>query len=206
MTIKEIAKMCGVNRTTVLRWAHKIADDPVQNAQGLAVKLEDAEKGGKDPAGFTLEETLAIIGEGGGNKALASLLAENARNKDALIRGRHAARYYAEHVGSASYAASKVYKLMVKYQNTDKISKQDAVKLFEYAAALCRYFNQVVTVTNMIVIHSTAQDQRLLRTCHKLGIGAEDVPAYKSWDKNEWPDFPELSASAPELLLTDGKA
>jgi hypothetical protein len=36
------------------------------------------------PADFTLEETLAIIGEGGGNKALASLLAEDARNKDAL--------------------------------------------------------------------------------------------------------------------------
>jgi hypothetical protein len=84
MTIKEIAELRGTNRTTVLRWAHKIADDPVQNAQGLAVKLAEAEKSGKDPADFTLEETLAIIGEGGRNKALASLLAENAANKNAL--------------------------------------------------------------------------------------------------------------------------
>jgi hypothetical protein len=93
MTIKEIAELCGVGRRTIERWAHKISDDPGQNAQGdpgknfqgLAEKLAEAEKSGKDPADFTLDETLTIIGEGGGNKALASLLAENARNKDALV-------------------------------------------------------------------------------------------------------------------------
>jgi transcriptional regulator with XRE-family HTH domain len=84
MTIKKIAELCGVDRRTVERWAHKVSDDPGQNAQGLAEKLKEAEKSGKDPADFTLDETLAIIGEGGGNKPLASLLAENARNKDAL--------------------------------------------------------------------------------------------------------------------------
>ncbi|MDR2097665.1 MAG: helix-turn-helix domain-containing protein [Spirochaetaceae bacterium] len=35
MTIKEIAELCGTNRTTVLRWAHKVSGNPVQNAQGL---------------------------------------------------------------------------------------------------------------------------------------------------------------------------
>jgi transcriptional regulator with XRE-family HTH domain len=94
MTIEEIAELCGVDRSTVWRWAQKdsllqnakgMPDDPVQNAQGITEKLEEARKSGKDPADFTLDETLAIIGEGGGNKALASLLAENARNKDALV-------------------------------------------------------------------------------------------------------------------------
>jgi transcriptional regulator with XRE-family HTH domain len=85
MTIKEIAELCGVDRRTVERWAHKIADDLGKNFQGLAVKLAEAEKSGKDPADFTLDETLAIIGEGGENKALASLLAETAATKNALL-------------------------------------------------------------------------------------------------------------------------
>jgi uncharacterized protein YjcR len=84
MTIKEIAELCGVEPRTINNWVHKIADDPGKNFQGLAVKLEEAEKSGKDPADFTLDETLAIIGEGGKNKALASLLAENAANKNTL--------------------------------------------------------------------------------------------------------------------------
>ncbi|MDR2798262.1 MAG: hypothetical protein LBB80_07960 [Treponema sp.] len=83
MTIKEIAELCGVDRTTVLRWAHKVSDDPVHFAQGLTIKLEEAEKSGRDPADFTLEETLAII-RAGGNDTLANLLAENAKNKEAL--------------------------------------------------------------------------------------------------------------------------
>jgi transcriptional regulator with XRE-family HTH domain len=86
MTIKEIAELCGVDRRTIERWAHKVSNDPGQNAQGLAEKLEQAKKSGKDPADFTLEETLAVIGEGSGNKTLAVLLAENASNKNALIR------------------------------------------------------------------------------------------------------------------------
>jgi hypothetical protein len=82
MTIKEIAELCGVDQSTVWRWAQK--DDLLQNAKGITVKLGEARESGKDPADFTLDETLAIIGDGGGNKALASLLAENARNKAAL--------------------------------------------------------------------------------------------------------------------------
>jgi hypothetical protein len=86
MTIKEIAELCGVSGETVRRWIHSIADPTqnvegnlLQNAQGLAEKLEQAEKSGKAPANFTLEETLAIIRDGGGNKTLASLLEDNAR-------------------------------------------------------------------------------------------------------------------------------
>jgi hypothetical protein len=60
-----------------------LANDPAKNWQGLVIKLEEAEKSGK-AADFTLDETLAIIGEGGGNKTLAALLAENAASKDKL--------------------------------------------------------------------------------------------------------------------------
>jgi transcriptional regulator with XRE-family HTH domain len=82
MTIKEIAELCGVDQSTVWRWAQK--DDLLQNAKGITEKLEEARKSGKDPADFTLDETLTIIGTGGKNKALASLLADTAANKIAL--------------------------------------------------------------------------------------------------------------------------
>jgi hypothetical protein len=79
MTIKEIAELCGVDQSTVNRWIH----DPACKMQaGILEKLEKSGHGVS--ADFTLEETLTIIGEGGKNKALASLLAENAANKDAL--------------------------------------------------------------------------------------------------------------------------
>jgi hypothetical protein len=90
----------------------------------------------------------------------------------------------------------KTYGLMVKYQGTDKISKQDTVKLFEYAAALRRYFNDTATITDALAIRNTALEQKLLRACHKLGISQDDVPTYRSWDKGEWPDFPELRSPA----------
>jgi predicted transcriptional regulator len=199
MTIKEIAELCGVDQSTVWRWAQK--DDLLQNAKGITVKLEEARKSGKDPAAFTLEETLAIIGEGGNNKALASLLKENAENKDKLVSGRYAAEHYGGYIRPAGQAADKTYELMVKYQHTDKISKPDALKLLECAAALRRYFYDTSTVTNVLVIHKTALEQRLLRTCHQLGISPDDVPTYKSWDKDEWPDFPELSTPLPLPLL-----
>jgi hypothetical protein len=79
MTIKEIAELCGVDQSTVNRWIH----DPACKMQaGILEKLEKSGHG--ISADFTLEETLTVIGEGGKNKALASLLAENAANKDAL--------------------------------------------------------------------------------------------------------------------------
>jgi hypothetical protein len=80
MTVKEIAELCGVDARTIYRWAEK--------AESLNDKMSLRNKTGEgspeNPADFTLEETLAIIGEGGKNKALASLLAENAANKNAV--------------------------------------------------------------------------------------------------------------------------
>jgi predicted transcriptional regulator len=82
MTVKEIAELCGVTEQTVLNWAHKFDGSDQKIWSDIFKKLANAGHG--VPADFTLDETLAIIGEGGGNKALASLLAENAVNKDAL--------------------------------------------------------------------------------------------------------------------------
>jgi transcriptional regulator with XRE-family HTH domain len=69
MTIKEIAELCGVDRRTVERWAHKL--NPGQNAQGILEKMEQAEKSGTDPADFTLAETLVIIRDGGKKQDLS---------------------------------------------------------------------------------------------------------------------------------------
>jgi hypothetical protein len=81
MTIKEISELCRVDETTVQRWVKKIPDCKMQS--DLSDRLVNAGHGVS--ADFTLEETLAIIGEGGKNKTLAALLAENAANKNALV-------------------------------------------------------------------------------------------------------------------------
>jgi hypothetical protein len=201
MTIKEIAELCGVKGDhTIRNWINKEVFLSENFTLRNAVKEKLEQGSPENPSHFTLEETLVIIGEGGGNKVLASLLAENAANKNTLVKGRYAARHYAEHIGPAAQAAGKTHDLMLKYRDADNISKQDAAKLFEYAAALRRYFNDTTTVTDALVIRNTALEQKLLRTCHRLNISQDDVPAYKSWDKGEWPDFPELPVPSPALL------
>jgi hypothetical protein len=79
MTVKEIAELCGVDETTVQRWVKKISDCKMQSE--LSERLTNAGHG--IPADFTLDETLAIV-RAGGNDTLANLLAENAKNRDAL--------------------------------------------------------------------------------------------------------------------------
>jgi predicted transcriptional regulator len=117
MTIKEVAELCGVTEQTVLNWTHKVADDLPKNLEGLSVKLEEARKSGKDPADFTLDETLAIIGEGGKNKALASLLAENAVNKNALA-------VQSEAMAKITKLAEKLPELMEWYEKTKNLPEQ----------------------------------------------------------------------------------
>jgi hypothetical protein len=88
MTIKEIAELCGVDQSTVWRWAKEPA---CKMQAGIAEKLDNAGHGVS--ADFTLDETLTIIRDGGNNKALASVLAENAIAKTAIeeIRRLHGA-------------------------------------------------------------------------------------------------------------------
>ena len=74
MTVKEIAELCGVDKTTVYRW--------VEHDNFLSCKmqlrksiLEQIQNGSPEvPADFSLEETLAIIRDGGKNETLAALL------------------------------------------------------------------------------------------------------------------------------------
>jgi hypothetical protein len=82
MTIKEIAKLCGVSESLVKEWISTIkknGQDMTDHGQIMTViemKCLEAQKT-KKPADFTLEETLAII-RAGGNETLANLLADNA--------------------------------------------------------------------------------------------------------------------------------
>ena len=84
MTIKEIAELCGVEERTVRNWCHgkRFLRENFSLRNIIVKKLE---KGSPEkPSDFSLEETLAIIGDGGGNKTLAALLEENSKNKNAL--------------------------------------------------------------------------------------------------------------------------
>ncbi len=77
MTIKEIAELCGVEERTVRNWCHgkRFLRENFSLRNVIVKKLE---KGSPEkPSDFSLEETLAIIGDGGGNKTLATLLEEN---------------------------------------------------------------------------------------------------------------------------------
>lgn len=80
MKIKEIAELCGVDDTTILRWTRNISDCKMQSD----IKSKLKKSGHGIASDFSLEETLAIIGDGGGNKTLAALLEENSKNKNAL--------------------------------------------------------------------------------------------------------------------------
>ncbi|WP_253678582.1 BRO family protein [Treponema sp. OMZ 788] len=73
MTIKEIAELCGVDDTTILRWTRNISDCKMQSD----IKSKLKKSGHGIASDFSLEETLAIIGDGGGNKTLAAMLEEN---------------------------------------------------------------------------------------------------------------------------------
>jgi len=84
MTVKEIAELCGVEPRTVRYWIN--AEDFLRENFSLRNRIEEkSDRGSPEiPSDYDLEETLAIIGEGGGNKTLAALLEENTRNKGAL--------------------------------------------------------------------------------------------------------------------------
>jgi len=82
MTIKEIAELCGVSDQTILNWAHRVKSLNQNIWLRISEKLEQGSQ--EQPSDYDIEETLAIIGEGGKNKTLAALLAENAANKNAV--------------------------------------------------------------------------------------------------------------------------
>ena len=85
MTLAEIASLTGKNKTTVQRWATKVAmqnaSGAMQNETGVQVaimdKLTESARSGGTPAAFDLVETVAII-RAGGNNLLADMLLDNA--------------------------------------------------------------------------------------------------------------------------------
>jgi len=84
MTIKEIAKLCGVDKSTIHRWLEheRFLSCEMQLRNSIKDKIDGGSP--ENPSNFTLEETLAIIRDGGENETLAALLAENAASKNAL--------------------------------------------------------------------------------------------------------------------------
>ena len=73
MTIRQLAKLCGVGQSTIRRWADTAS---VKMAE-ISAKMAKARKTSR-AALFTLEETIEIV-RAGGNTTLADLLLENAQ-------------------------------------------------------------------------------------------------------------------------------
>ncbi|MCL2410103.1 MAG: hypothetical protein FWC97_00525 [Treponema sp.] len=151
MTIKEIAELCGVTEQTIRNWTHKVAGDPTKNLQGLTIKLQEAEKSGTTPADFTLEETLVIIGDGGNNKTLAALLADNAALKNAItIRTEATTRLerlekavFAEHLASINYDPEAVQQSKIKRFLVENLNITGRRQDFTHADDLWRRFRQL---------------------------------------------------------------
>ena len=81
MTIREIAELCEVDKTTVQRWAQK-TDDAIRIE--IDAKCRKALET-KEEAGFSLPEALAIIRAGGKN-TLASLLEDQIKEKPVQLK------------------------------------------------------------------------------------------------------------------------
>jgi len=80
MTIRQIAELCNVDRTTVLRWVQKLEDGAIRTEVGAkCTEAQDA----REPARLSLEAVLALI-RAGGRDTLADLLADNAARAAAL--------------------------------------------------------------------------------------------------------------------------
>ena len=74
MTVKEIAELCGVEDRTVRNWCHgeRFLKENFSLRNAIVEKLSNGSP--EVPADFSLEETLAIIRDGGKNETLAALL------------------------------------------------------------------------------------------------------------------------------------
>lgn len=86
MTVKEIAELCGVEDRTVRNWCHgeRFLKENFSLRNAIVEKLSNGSL--EVPADFSLEETLAIIRDGGKNETLAALL-EKERNLTTALQG-----------------------------------------------------------------------------------------------------------------------
>nr|DAT90497.1 MAG TPA: repressor domain protein [Caudoviricetes sp.] len=86
MTVKEITELCGVEDRTVRNWCHgeRFLKENFSLRNAIVEKLSNGSP--EVPADFSLEETLAIIRDGGKNETLAALL-EKERNLTTALQG-----------------------------------------------------------------------------------------------------------------------
>ena len=86
MTVKEIAELCGIEDRTVRNWCHgeRFVKDNFSLRNAIVEKLSNGSP--EVPADFSLEETLAIIRDGGKNETLAALL-EKERDLTTALQG-----------------------------------------------------------------------------------------------------------------------
>ena len=86
MTVKEIAELCGVEDRTVRNWCHgeRFLKENFSLRNAIVEKLSNGSP--EVPADFSLEETLAIIRDGGKNETLAALL-EKEQNLTTALQG-----------------------------------------------------------------------------------------------------------------------
>ncbi len=86
MTVKEIAELCGVEDRTVRNWCHgeRFLKENFSLRNAIVEKLSNGSP--EVPADFSLEETLAIIRDGGKNETLAALL-EKERDLTTALQG-----------------------------------------------------------------------------------------------------------------------
>ena len=124
MTIKEIAGLCGAETHTIRNWVNK-KDFLKENFTLRNSILEKLSHGSpENPSDYNLEETIAIIGEGGKNKTLAALLAENAANKDKLAARTMGSDEFVKEI-SGLIALNK--KILAQMENSKQLpSPQDA--------------------------------------------------------------------------------
>ena len=86
MTVKEIAELCGVEDRTVRNWCHgeRFLKENFSLRNAIVEKLSSGSP--EVPADFSLEETLAIIRDGGKNETVAALL-EKERDLTTALQG-----------------------------------------------------------------------------------------------------------------------
>lgn len=86
MTVKEISELCGVEDRTVRNWCHgeRFLKENFSLRNAIVEKLSNGSP--EVPADFSLEETLAIIRDGGKNETLAALL-EKERDLTTALQG-----------------------------------------------------------------------------------------------------------------------
>jgi predicted transcriptional regulator len=145
MTIKEIAGLCGVDETTIARWirGERFLNCKMQLRNSVIEKLDHGSP--ERPSDYDLEETLAIIGEGGENKALAALLAENAANKNALaIQG---ATGGAAQIAAFSGLMERVAKLL------DDPQKAQNEELERFVRDNMEYDEKHISVSTVRLLH-----------------------------------------------------